>query len=124
MLANKANLSNHSEGKHALHTQHQGVLHLGTYQSYALMHLSAPLRTFAEMRPQVLKGEFVTGKEIPHIVAKRCIMMMMILHQMRHGRQANHATNHVRCTKTRKAGQSRCIVSLSIHDRKPSHEQM
>jgi hypothetical protein len=30
-----------------------------------------------------------------------------ILHQMRHGRQDNHATNHVRCTKTRKAGQSR-----------------
>jgi hypothetical protein len=33
--------------------------------------------------------------------------MMMILHQMRHKRQDNHATNHVRCTKTRKAGQSR-----------------
>jgi hypothetical protein len=33
--------------------------------------------------------------------------MMMILHQMRHGRQDNHVTNHVRCTKTRKAGQSR-----------------
>jgi hypothetical protein len=27
-------------------------------------------------------------------------MMMMILHHMRHGRQDNHATNHVRCTKT------------------------
>jgi hypothetical protein len=24
----------------------------------------------------------------------------MILHHMRHGRQDNHATNHVRCTKT------------------------
>jgi hypothetical protein len=34
-------------------------------------------------------------------------MMMMILHQMRHGRQDNHATNHIRCTKARKAGQSR-----------------
>jgi hypothetical protein len=34
-------------------------------------------------------------------------MMMMISHQMRHGRQDNHATNHVRCTKTHKAGQSR-----------------
>jgi hypothetical protein len=28
------------------------------------------------------------------------LMMMMILHHMRHGRQDNHATNHVRCTKT------------------------
>jgi hypothetical protein len=27
-------------------------------------------------------------------------VMMMILHQMRHGRQDNHATNHARCTKT------------------------
>jgi hypothetical protein len=35
------------------------------------------------------------------------VMMMMILHQMRHGRQDNHATNHVRCTKMRKAGKSR-----------------
>jgi hypothetical protein len=36
-----------------------------------------------------------------------CATIMMILHQMQHGRQDNHATNHVRCTKTRKAGQSR-----------------
>jgi hypothetical protein len=27
-------------------------------------------------------------------------MMMMILHHMRHGRQDNHATNHVRFAKT------------------------
>jgi hypothetical protein len=26
-------------------------------------------------------------------------VMMMMLHQMRHGRQDNHATSHVRCTK-------------------------
>jgi hypothetical protein len=31
-------------------------------------------------------------------------MMMMILHQMRHGRQDNHATNHVRCTKRARQG--------------------
>ncbi len=35
------------------------------------------------------------------------MMMMMKLHQMRHGRQDNHATNQVRCTKTRNTGQSR-----------------
>jgi hypothetical protein len=31
---------------------------------------------------------------------------MIIIQQVRHGRQDNHATKHVRCTKTRKAGQS------------------
>jgi hypothetical protein len=38
------------------------------------------------------------------------IMMRMILHyhqehQVRHGRQDNHATNHVRCAETSKAKQ-------------------
>jgi hypothetical protein len=27
------------------------------------------------------------------------MMMMITIHQMRHGRQDNHATEHVRCTK-------------------------
>jgi hypothetical protein len=34
-------------------------------------------------------------------------MLMMILHQVRHGRQDNRATNHVRCAKTSKTEQSR-----------------
>jgi hypothetical protein len=37
----------------------------------------------------------------------RFALIMMILHQRRHGRQDNHATNHVRCTKPRQAGQIR-----------------
>jgi hypothetical protein len=39
-------------------------------------------------------------------------MMMMISHQMRHGRHDNHATNHVRCTKTSKAGQKRELGNI------------
>jgi hypothetical protein len=35
--------------------------------------------------------------------------MMMILHQMRHGRQDNHATNHVRCTKRARQGKAEGI---------------
>jgi hypothetical protein len=38
------------------------------------------------------------------------VMLMMILHQMRHGWQDNHATNHVRCKKRAqvKANQKAC----------------
>jgi hypothetical protein len=32
---------------------------------------------------------------------------MMILHQVRHGRQDDHATNHVRCAETSRAKQSK-----------------
>jgi hypothetical protein len=35
------------------------------------------------------------------------VMMMMILHQVRHGRQDNHATNHIKCAETSRAKQSR-----------------
>jgi hypothetical protein len=34
-------------------------------------------------------------------------VVMMILHQVRHGRQDNHATNHVRCAETSRSKQSR-----------------
>jgi hypothetical protein len=34
------------------------------------------------------------------------VIVMMILHQMRHGRQDNHATNHVRCTKRARQGKT------------------
>jgi hypothetical protein len=39
--------------------------------------------------------------------AEKIMMMMMILHQVQHGRQDNHATNHVRCAETSRAKQSR-----------------
>jgi hypothetical protein len=39
--------------------------------------------------------------------SSRGSMMMMILHQVRHGRQDNHATNHVRCAATSRSKQSR-----------------
>jgi hypothetical protein len=35
-----------------------------------------------------------------------------VVHQMRHERQIYHATNHARCTKTRKAGQSRRPIEV------------
>jgi hypothetical protein len=42
-------------------------------------------------------------ERLPKCFDSSASMMMMILHQMRHGRQDNHATNHARCTnKTRK----------------------
>jgi hypothetical protein len=34
------------------------------------------------------------------------MMMMMIVHQLRHERQDNHATNHARCAKSSEAGLS------------------
>jgi hypothetical protein len=33
------------------------------------------------------------------------VVKMMILHQVRHGRQDNHATNHVRCAETSRSKQ-------------------
>jgi hypothetical protein len=37
------------------------------------------------------------------------VMIMVILHQMRHGRQDNHATNHVKCTKRARQGKAESI---------------
>jgi hypothetical protein len=45
-------------------------------------------------------------KGIPDSFKDLCFLKMMMLHQIRHGRQDKHATNHARCTKPRKAGQS------------------
>jgi hypothetical protein len=42
----------------------------------------------------------MSTNHIPRSMMMMMMMMMMILHHMRHGRQDNHATNHVRCTKT------------------------
>jgi hypothetical protein len=68
-------------------------------------------KLFRPGRLNTMTGDAAAGSErclvgIHEFVSPSPVMMMMILHQMRHGRQVNHATNHVRCTKTRKEGQN------------------
>jgi hypothetical protein len=46
--------------------------------------------------------------------------MMMILHQIRHGRQDNHATNHVRCAETSRAKQSRRHIEATWSNIRPN----
>jgi hypothetical protein len=41
-------------------------------------------------------------------------VMMMIIHQVRHGRQDNHSTNHVRCAETSMSKQSRRHIEAKL----------
>jgi hypothetical protein len=56
------------------------------------------------LRLDWIKG--VAFKQADCCVGGGTAMMMMIIHQVRHGRQDNHATNHVRCAETSRAKQS------------------
>jgi hypothetical protein len=47
------------------------------------------------------------GSRTHHLATFIGGLVMMKLHQVRHGRQDNHATNHVRCAETSRAKQSR-----------------
>jgi hypothetical protein len=75
-----------------------------TAQSTFQVLQAARTKAWVVMTGYLPVGEVKTEKAESRM---KGMMTMMTSHQIRHGRQDNHATNHVRCTETRKAGQSR-----------------
>jgi hypothetical protein len=67
----------------------------------------AILPSMSHLASGVISSSLSTPGVVGGVVILPQLAMMMILHQVRHGKQDNHATNHVRCAETSRAKQSR-----------------
>jgi hypothetical protein len=84
---------------------HTGISHGGCYPHMSSIHAQNSSRQCLDVALSPVSLWPAIQQKLPN--ACGFMMMMMILHHMRHGRQDNHATNHVRCAETSRAKQSR-----------------